>query len=191
MDALSETITLKITFPDGKSTKMEKWFTDQFVYFRDIIEDIGESRCESDGKMYKYLEIDMSTDCELSKFLTKNTLIYLKRHAYHCAFMYDDDETDHFDDPNEKWSTNDDDSVAKMLEKYIDRENMNELFKVYLAADYLGNSILSHAITDVLINYISTKGCLNISKLEKAFGVKSKFNKEKQEEIFSKFEWEQ
>lgn len=195
MNTINEVKTLKITFGDGTETTLQKWFTNQFDYFKNIIEDLGEEMVDDNGNEYKYLELEFTEGgmgSELGTMLTKPILAFLKRLAYHIEFLGGDDE---LDDVTEKKSNNHsgwnkpDSYQTKMLMKYIKQDEWDELFKIYFVTDYLGNSMICHAITDTILNHLSDAKCINIAKLQSKFGITSQYTLSQQTDIIKKFDW--
>lgn len=185
MNSFSVVNTLKIIFEDGSSELLPKWFTDQFSYFVDILEDIGETRYMDNENEYEYLEIYLSSCPNLAKLLTKPVLQFLKKFAYHYTHLYEDDTNVN----NDNWFIKDE-FQRRIIQKFIDDDKIDELCQIFITSDYLGNIILCQIITDMLIKQISSTNFLNIEKIEKIFGVKSKFQKNKQNEIYKKIQWE-
>ena len=185
MNSLQDVETLRITFTDGTETELPKWFTDQFEYFKNIIEDIGEDEYTDDDKEYKRLKLDMrdgGMGSELANLLTKPVLSFLRRFAYHIKFLkegnldddMDDDFDDDFDDPlrdkisDESSKKNEDDWCTpdgyqtKRIMNFITSNKWNDLFHSYAVADYLGNQKICHAMTDAIINYFGENNMIDI-----------------------------
>jgi hypothetical protein len=211
MNSIQDVETLKITFTDDSETSLPKWFTDQFEYFKNIIEDLGEDECTDNGTEYKRLELDMrgGMGSELANLLTKPILSFLKRFAYHINFLkegdfdedLDDDLDDDFDDPlRDKIDDSKDDSPksdwntpdgyqTKRIMNFIASGKWNELFQIYAVADYLGNPKICHAITDTIIKHLSDSNMIDIEKIQNKFNLKSQFTASQQKEILTKFDW--
>lgn len=204
MDTINEVTTLHITFEDGTETDLPRWFTTQFDYFTNIIEDLGEEMVDDNGKDYKYLELDFAggMGSDLAVLLTKPTLAFLKRFAYHIEFLGNDDldELDELEDgyndkadepeiqTKDEWNKPDG-YQSKIIMKYISDNRWNELFQIYAVTDYLGNAKICHAITDTIMKYISNNNLIDIKKIQDKFNVKSQFTPSQQDEILAKFDW--
>jgi hypothetical protein len=210
MDTHQDVETLKITFEDDTEASLPLWFTNQFDYFKNIIDDLGEEMYDDDGKEYKHFEMDFrgGMGSELGYLLTKPVLAFLKRFTYHIKFLKEgdiDDLDEDFDDINDPIEDNDpinesdkkkhsdwngpDGFQTKSIMKYINNEKWDELFQIYAVTDYLGNSKICHAITDTIIKYFNDNGLINVEKIQDKFGLKSQFTKAQQKEILAKFDW--
>lgn len=201
MDTINEINTLKITFSDGTETMLPKWFTSQFDYFKNIIEDLGEEKETKDGKEYRYLELEFTEGgmgSDLGELLTKPILAFLKRLAYHIEFLGDDKDDFWGDEDldslkpvlNKETEWNSPDGYqTKMITKFIKDDKWHELFRIYFVTDYLGNSKICHAITDIIMKYFADHHMINIEKLLPMFNIKSQFTAAQQKEILSNFDW--
>lgn len=180
---LTEINTLKITFEDGTTTLLPKWFTDQFDYFKDIIEDMGVDKVNDDNIEYKYFEIDLRGGSELSRLLSKTVLAFLKRYAYHTSFVLGATAKE------DKWHTTDTFQMG-MIMKLMDAKEYNELFQIYSAANYLGYAPLCHAITDELIMKMEAKKFdMNVIASEFKIPMPT-FNCDDQKNILRQYEWQ-
>ena len=196
MNTITEVDTLKITFSDGTETNLPRWFTNQFDYFKNIIEDLGEEMEDNNGNEYKYLELDFAKGgmgSEIGSLLTKPILAFLKRLAYHIEFIADDDfdeeeKTSKTNSNSSEWNTPDG-YQTKIITRLIKENKWNELFKIYFVTDYLGNSKICHAITDVVLKYLSDSNLIDVEKLQEKFNLKSQFTPSQQKDILSKFDW--
>ena len=77
MDSLVEVNNLTLKYPDGFTVALPKWFSNQYLYFRDMMEDIGEVEYDDDGNEYKCLEIDLAYNPQLLELLSKRVLLIL------------------------------------------------------------------------------------------------------------------
>ena len=208
MDSRQELSTLKITFKDDTETVLPMWFTDQFDYFKNLIEEVGEEMSDNNGDDYMYLELDFrgGMGSDMACLVTKPVLSFLKRFAYHIKFLkegdldeFDDDFediNDPLDDTIKKEETgkhsdwNDQDGFqTKSIMKFIHKDKWNDLFQIYAVTDYLGNPKICHAITDTIMKYFGDNGLINVKKLQKKFNLKSQFSLLQQQEILAKFDW--
>ena len=209
MDSRQELNTLKITFEDDTETVLPMWFTDQFEYFKNLIEDVGEEKYDDNGDDYKYLELDFrgGMGSDMACLVTKPVLAFLKRFAYHIKFLKEgdldefDDDFDDINDPledteqhlgkkNEHSDWNEPDGFqTKSIMKFIHDDKWDELFQIYAVTDYLGNSKICHAITDTIMKYFNDNGIINVEKLQKKFNLESQFTPSQQKEILVKFDW--
>ena len=180
---LIETNTLKLTFEDASSVMLPKWFTDQFEYFTNLLEEIGVEQWNEDGTLYKYLELDLRNSMELSRLLTKPVLGFLKKYAYHTHILNETSKTT----MNEiVWHTPDI-LQSKMILKYINDENYDELFHIYVAANYVGYMPLCHAITDEIVRKTRS---LDIDSIVSLFKLSNEsFTEKERKRILKKYEW--
>lgn len=193
MDDDIDVQTLLIKFSDGSEVRLQEWFTNQFEYFKSIINELGEDRWDSDkGKEYKFLviELDENSETGLSRMLSKSKLSFLRRFAYHLHFMKEDDSesTGGTDGVDNEWTPPDTFQV-KTITKFIIDDNWEELFEIFALSDYLGNRQICYAITDQVITYFSANNFMNVEKLEEIFKVTSELSKDQQETILNKFDW--
>ncbi len=216
MDELTEINTLKLTLADGTAVLLPIWFTNQYSYFKNIIEELGEVRVSDEGTEYKFFELDLSSSPleDLKRLITKPVIMFLKRYAYHVTFLYsgedkrpkkktneylsDDeqqsvsDKTSHVhqdDEPTQEWH-NHDSFEEKMILKYIDDNLFEELFQIYNAANYLGSDALCQTITDILMKFFKRAALTNIFNLQNHFMLTPEFTQAQQSEILKKFEWQ-
>lgn len=201
MNRFNEVITLHIIFEDATSMDFPRWFTKQFDYFTNIIEDLGEERYDDNGKEYKYFELDFREGMgqELASLLTKPILSFLHRFAYHIEFLGNDDldELDSDLDVNvnvnnqpskSEWNKPDGYQI-KTIMKFISESKWDDLFEIYVVADYLGNAKICHAITDTIISNFKNTNMIDIKKIQDMFNLKSQFTPSQQDEILAKFDW--
>lgn len=166
---LKDTNTLKLIFQDNSSVLLPKWFTDQFEYFNNLLEETGTECVNEDDIAYKYLELDLRYQSELSRLLTKPILSFLKKYAYHTLLLIENESDDIVETNNDLYNNNwkkGDILQSKMILKFIEENNYDELFRIYIVANYLGFIPLCHVITDEIIQ--KTNG-LNIHQIMDLF----------------------
>lgn len=184
MDIFTESPnTLKIIFGDGSSMFLPKWFTDQFSYFKDLIDDTGSAMEDKQKNEYKYLEINVNYT-ELGRLIDKPVLIFLKKFAYHYAFLHEDNLK------NAMIWNKEDVFLNSLIQKYIQESKFDELFRIYVAADYLGNIQMCHIITDTFLKHLSINDLTHINEFKKIFDINSQFTPQEEEDILRAFKWE-
>ena len=182
MDSLDDANTLKLILDDGQTVLLPKWFSNQFEYFKNILEDIGETLEDINGNDYKYLELDLK-GTELGELLDVNVLLFLKKYAYYMECM-----TDGRRDDDEGWHKSDNFQRQK-IDKYLNDQKFNDLFKLYVAVNYLMNTELSQTITDCVLSYMDKKNILNIGDIMKTFNIESEYSSDQQKNILNAFAW--
>lgn len=168
-NAEDETITLTIKIKN-ETYNLCKWFTKQYTYFNDIIEDNGITKTTKTAKTttekHKYLKLDIK-NTPLEQMINTRILIFL--YNFSNNYRRFENLPDYLPPDN---------ILYKMIKTQITEKTVEDLFQILITADYLGNTYLAQNITEIYVKHVYQQ-----QKFDKHNKLKSMIDKTKRTQI--------